>query len=224
MEMLFNGDCLKWLSALPDGCADLVLTDPPYGINFQSRHAKGRFDKIAGDDKPHLEFIPMLRRLLKPDGSVLVFTRWDVIAQFADALKESNLKVKSVVCWDKMAHGMGDLKRSFAPRYELILFAPEKEFKFVGKRPIDVIPIKKIAPQKLVHPNEKPVELMKHLIRACCPVGGTVIDPFMGAGSVGVAAIETGRTFFGAEIDEKYFNIAAQRISNTKEKIGENEK
>ena len=64
-----------------------------------------------------------------------------------------------------------------------------------------------------VHPTQKPVDILKPLIEYSCPPGGTVLDPFMGSGSVGVAALQLGRRFIGVEVDPKYFELARQRIA-----------
>lgn len=88
-----------------------------------------------------------------------------------DALRLAGLTVKSVIVWDKKAHGMGDLKGSFAPRYEVIIFAAKGRFELPGKRPDDLIACAKVGNQSLTHPNEKPVELLEQLIEATTTPG-----------------------------------------------------
>ena len=132
---------------------------------------------------------------------------------FADALRLAGLTVKSVIVWDKKAHGMGDLKGSFAPRHEVIIFATKGRFELPGKRPDDLIACAKVGNQNLTHPNEKPVELLEQLIEATTTPGALILDPFAGSGSTLVAAAKTGRQYIGIEIDEHYSQLAATRAA-----------
>lgn len=216
MVQLYSGDCLEVIKQIPDNSIDMVLTDPPYGIDYQSMRKKDRtkrMPKIRNDKRPFVEFIPFLKRIIKPDGCIMIFTRWDVQQKFIDEMGENGLQVKNVLIWDKVIHGMGDLKRTYASRYESILFHSEHEFKFRGKRPQDIVRCRRVLSKDLIHPNEKPVNLAEELICKCTGEGNTVLDMFMGSGTVGIACVKTGRNFVGIELDEDYFKIAKQRIS-----------
>lgn len=122
------------------------------------------------------------------------------------------LAVKSQVIWDRGNHGMGDLEAAFAPQHDVIWFATKGAFVFPGVRPCSVLRAIRVAADKLVHPNEKPVSLMRQLVMAVTTTGATVLDPFMGSGTTGVACMQTGRNFIGIEIDPGYFAIAKRRI------------
>lgn len=200
----------------------MVLTDPPYGIDYQSNYKKDKSKltpKILNDKKPFVEFIPMLKRIISPKGCVMVFTRWDVQQKFIDEMNKSGLRVKNVLIWDKTTHGMGDLKRSFASRYESVLFHSESRFYFQGRRPQDIVRFSKVPACKLTHPNEKPVDLLEDLICKCARRGATILDPFMGSGSTGVACVNTGRNFIGMELDPSYFEKARQRIKEAQKEV-----
>lgn len=212
---LMQGDCLELLKGIPDGSVDMVLCDPPYGIDYQSCRIKDRTKrkrKILNDKKPFTEFVPLLKRLLKPYACVMIFTRWDVQQALIDAMQADNIAPNSCIVWDKEIHGMGDLRRAFSPRHESILFHAEKGFRFQGKRPCDVISFQRVSAQKLVHPNEKPIPMLEYLLNKCSKMGGVILDPFMGSGSTGVACVNTGRSFIGIELDAEYFAIASERI------------
>lgn len=146
----------------------------------------------------------------------MIFTRWDVQQVFIDELIKHGLKPKNIIIWDKVAHGMGDLKRSFGSRYESIIFVAKPDFRFIGKRPTDIIRQTRVAANKLLHPNEKPVNLLTELIDKCTKTGSTILDCFMGSGSTGVACVNTNRKFIGIELDERYFEIAQKRIFEAK--------
>lgn len=215
MTKLLQGDCVELLRSLPDNSVDLVLTDPPYGIDYQSAWRTDRSawkPKILNDKKPFLAFIPELRRVLKPTGCAMIFTRWDVQQAFIDELDRNGLRVRSVLIWDKLAHSMGDLKRAYGSRYESVLFHSGDAFSFPGKRPQDIIACPRVSPNKLVHPNEKPVELLETLISQVTTGGDTVLDCCMGSGSTGVAAVSIGRRFIGMELSDQYFQLARGRV------------
>ena len=199
-----------------------MLADPPYGIDFESGRQKAIARKLLGgisnDKAPFVWFLYHAAECLKDGGCLLCFSRWDVQDVFMRAVSLAGLTVRSVVVWDKMTHGMGNLKAAFAPSYETAIFATKGGYGFPRKRPSDVIACAKVPPAKLEHPNEKPVELMTALIEATCPEGGTVLDPFMGVGTVGVACASTGRRYIGVELDAGYYEIAKQRIAEAFEK------
>ena len=114
--------------------------------------------------------------------------------------------------WDKgPALGMGALDLPWKPSSEEIYVIGKG---FIGKRDESNVlycpPVQSMAKNGRLHPNEKPVALLKRLILKCPP--GTVLDPFMGSGSTGVACAQLGRSFVGIEIEPKYFEIACQRI------------
>src|ERR1035437_1628747 len=214
MYKLYHGDCLDILQNMPERSVDCILTDPPYGVDFQSCQRKKRpqFAKIANDKKPFVEWIPAAFRVLTDNGCILVFTRWDVEHIFIAALKTAGFDVKSEIIWDKKWWGSGDLTGAFAPLHENILFATKGKYTFPGARPKDVISFQRYNGCKLLHPNQKPVELLQTLVKSVCSKNSTVLDPFMGSGTTGVAAKTEGMNFTGIELDKIYFDIAEQRI------------
>lgn len=222
---LYLGDAmnvLEWGSAVQSGSADLVIADPPYGIGYESSRQKGqaraKFRSISNDKSPFVWFLYHAARAMKDGGCLLCFSRWDVQDVFIRAVEIAGLTVRSVVVWDKCSHGMGNLKQAFAPSHESIIFATKGSYSFPGKRPKDVLSVPKVPSCKLAHPNEKPVALMEELIGATCPEHGTVLDPFMGCGPVGVACLNTGRQYVGIEVDEGYYETAKRRITEAARK------
>lgn len=219
--MIYRGDCLEILKSIPDKSVDAVITDPPYGIDFQSSRVNGgRFEKIANDKTPFVQFIPEVARIVKDTGVVAIFTRWDVQQAFIDKMRENGMDPTGVLIWHKGEGGMGDLKRGFPLDYESIIYYAGKGFSFRdGRPPSSVIRIHKVNANKLVHPNEKPVELFRYLIDTLCPRGGVVLDCFMGSGASGVAAKMNGREYIGIELDEKYFALSKARIDAAREQF-----
>lgn len=205
---LYKGDCIKGMQLLKEGSVDAVITDPPYGIGYESKTGV----KVKNDKRPYIWFLHEAYRVLKDGGSACVFCRWDVEQDFRRAMELAGFIVKSQIIWDKMYHGMGDTKAQWSPSHELILFGIKGKFAFPGGRPPDVLHVPKVPSAHMVHPTKKPVALIEQLISATTKKGDTILDPFAGSGSAAIAAINTERGYIGYEIDNEYYNIAKKRI------------
>ena len=215
INQIIEGDCLDIMRTIPSESVDSIVTDPPYGIDFQSswRTEKAkRHDKIANDKQPFIWWLYDAYRVLKNDSAMVVFCRWDVQESFKQAIEWAGFKVKSQVIWDRGNHGMGDLEGSFAPQHDVIWFAVKGNFKWHGKRPNSVIQVMRLSGEELVHPNEKPVSLMGHLVDLVTPQGGLTLDMFMGSGATALGAMRFNRRYIGIEREEKYCEIARERL------------
>ena len=215
--MLHLGDCLDVMQDIPDGSVDMVCTDPPYGMNFQSNRSKNgpRHKKIEGDSAADFRWLQDAFRLLKPDGGGLIsFCDWNTSHRWREEIERAGFVIKSQVIWDRLHHGMGDLKGAFAPQHDIVWYATKGRRIFVNGRPKSVIRHKRPSPaDDHGHPTCKPVALMEELIRATDDGSGSVVlDPFLGSGTTGVAAANTARRFIGIERDPDYFAIAQARI------------
>lgn len=194
--VLIQADCRDVLPML--GKVDAVVTDPPFGMNFQSNHRKEQHLKIANDDN---EDLLIWACGLSATHSRYVFCRWDNLSAVP--------KPSSVITWIKNNHSMGDLEHEHGRQTELCLFYPGASHFFPTKRPNDVLKAPRTGNE--FHPTEKPAQLM----RAVCEwTAGTILDPFMGSGTTGVAAVQMGRDFIGIEREERYFDIACKRITD----------
>lgn len=212
---LIHGDSLTVLRQMEPESVDAIITDPPYGINYVSPTGA----RIQNDTAPFIWFLYDAFRVLKPGssgrGTLVCFTRWDVQQAFIDAIRLAGFIVKSEVIWDKIQHGMGDLKSQFAPSHENIIFAVKGKFSFPGHRPKDLITHRKLPGSQMIHPTEKPVPLLADLITAVTKPGDLILDPFAGSGSTLVAAKKTGRRFTGIELDDVHYAKAQRRIEET---------
>ena len=215
---LWHGDCLELMKDIPDERIDLILTDPPYGIKFQSNYRNVKFDKIRNDECVNPDFLDECRRILKDTGAIYCFTRWDVYPEWMEQLKR-RFKPKNCIVWFKRGGGLGDLKKGYIYNHEFIIYCAMKHHHLNGKRRNDVFEFPKDAPSSYVHPTQKPVALLTEIIERSSKVGGTVLDCFMGSGSTGVACVNTGRRFIGIELDEGYFEIAKERIEEAAKSI-----
>ncbi len=128
------------------------------------------------------------------------------------AIREAGYDIKSQVIWDKMIHGMGDLEGEFAPQHENIVYATKQRWTWPGSRPKSILRFQRVMPERLMHPNEKPVELLCELISCLSNAGDLVLDPFCGSGTTCVAAKMLGRRYIGIEISEEYCRVARERL------------
>lgn len=211
-------DCLEGMKEIPDNSVDLVLTDPPYGINYQSawRIDTKRFEKIIGDREIKIDFIKEAYRLLKDDTAMYVFTRWDVYPIWLKAIEKVGFKVKNIIVWDRVIHGIGDLNGRYAPQHDFIIFAVKGRPIFKNGRPKDLIRATRPNINKMVHPTEKPIKIIRQLIQNSSDENNAILDPFMGSGTTAVACKWLNRNFIGFEISQEYCDIAEKRLSKTR--------
>lgn len=211
---LMQGDCLERMKETPDSSVDMILTDPPYGMKFQSNHRNEKYNKIKNDkDLSWLDvWVDELFRVAADNTAHYVFCSFHNIDKFKQAL-EQKFKIKNMLVWEKNNTSMGDLKSDFAPKYEMVIFI-QKGRRFInGKRDPNILKFNRTGNK--LHPTQKPVDLLEYLLTKFSDEGATILDPFMGSGSTGVACKNLNRKFIGIELDENYFKIAQDRISAT---------
>lgn len=211
---LIHGDCLEKLKQLDDETVDMVLTDPPYGMSFVSNHRNEKYAPIENDDELSWidEFVKQCWRVSKNNTAHYFFCSFHNIDVFKQAI-ERNFKVKNILVWEKNNTSMGDLKGDFAPKVEFVIFAHKGRKLINGKRDPNIFRFSRTG--NVNHPTEKPVDLCKYLIGKFSDEFDTVLDPFMGSGTTGVACACLNRNFIGIEKDDKYFEIAKRRIGES---------
>lgn len=214
-SQLFHSDCRDLILHFPDNSIDVCLTDPPYGIDFQSNARKNKLKKILNDEEPFIDWIKPLYSKMKEGGRLLCFYRWDVQDAFLNEIIDAGFKVKSQIVWNKNQPGMGDLDGEFAPSHELVIYATKGRYTFKNKRPKTVFTQSRVAAGQ-IHPNEKPVKLLKDLLLSISEPNELVFEPFAGSGATYQACVETDRICIASELDEHYFKIAQERISKIK--------
>jgi site-specific DNA-methyltransferase (adenine-specific) len=192
---IYHGDCREILPHLPK--VDLVLTDPPYGMAFQSHYRAVKHAPIVGDGALDVELVQAC--IDKATRAAYVFCRWDNLQDMP--------KPRSVLAWVKNNWSMGDLKHEHGRQWEACCFYPMDGHEFITRIP-DVIHAERTGND--LHPTQKPIPLLQRIIDA--NVGDSVLDPFMGSGTTLVACKRLGRRAIGIEIEEKYCEIAAERL------------
>lgn len=195
----------------------MILTDPPYGISYASnmRVKSQKFKMLQNDNNDNRLFAYSdFARILKDNSVCVVFASWkNVCADIVELRK--HFDIKNIIVWFKGGGGMGDLKHTLATDYELVIVCHKGKRKIRGKRIGSVWQFSKVNPNAMIHPTEKPIELLETLIEKFADETAIVLDPFMGSGTTGVACVNTNRCFMGIELDEHYFNVAKERIFGT---------
>lgn len=201
------GDCLDLLRSIPSGTVDAVITDPPYGIGIigtravtlgTSKSCKSNvYAPVHGDDRP---FDPSVWV-----GFADIVCLWGA-NHFGDKLPSSS----SWLVWDKREGGKSDDWADCELAWTNT-GGPARLFNHLWRGMIRASE----QDERRCHPTQKPVALMRWCLdMAGVPVGATVLDPYMGVGSTGVACLQTGRKFIGFEIDPGYCEIARRRLAD----------
>lgn len=220
LDRIIYGDCLKVLRRIPDVSIDMILTDPPYGIDYLSNMTKNH-KRIPNDKlEAWIEIMPVFltesKRILKPTGVLCAFSggggRKPVTAILTLKAIESFHLIQTLV-WKKSI-GLG---WRYRPAYENILVLSKSKDKYnfydTSRKCSNVLEFSKIVPKKGMHPTQKPVPLMEHLIKIHSLEGDIVLDPFAGSGTTALAAANLGRHYIGIEISEEYCEMAERRLA-----------
>jgi site-specific DNA-methyltransferase (adenine-specific) len=214
---LAQGDAVAWLRALPSESIDLVVTDPPYeslekhraiGTTTRLKHSKASsndwFSIFPNARFP--ELFAEVHRVLRRDRHFYLYCDPETMFVAKPMAEAAGFKFWKPIIWDKVSIGMGYHYRA---RYECILFFEK------GKRKLNDLGVADIIEQKRVqngYPAEKPPQVSEVLIRQSTEPGELVIDPFMGSGSVGIAAAALGRSFGGNDLCTEAIDITRRRL------------
>jgi site-specific DNA-methyltransferase (adenine-specific) len=210
-------DAVKWLRELPSESVDLVVTDPAYE-SLEKHRAVGtttrlKHSKASSNDWfrvfPNSRFGELFTevfRVLKPDTHFYLFCDSETMFVAKPEAERAGFKFWKPLVWDKRTIGMGYHYRA---RYEFILFFEK------GKRRLNDLGVADIITVPRIHrgyPAEKPVKVSEVVIAQSSAAGDMVADPFMGSGSVGVAALRLGRRFIGTDLNPEAVRVSSQRL------------
>ncbi|QED23445.1 DNA-methyltransferase [Candidatus Deianiraea vastatrix] len=236
---IINGNCIEEMTKIPDFSVDVIFADPPYflsngGITCQSGVAvsvnKGKWDKSMGVNENHefnKKWLKECQRILKKDGTFWVSGTHHVIFSIGFAMQELGFKILNDISWEKPNPPPNLSCRYFTHSTETIIWAAKNEkskhyFNYDEMRKINggkqmktvwsILPPKNSEKTHGKHPTQKPLELLERIILASSKEGDVILDPFMGSGTTGVAAIKHKRQFIGIEMDEGYIELAKRRI------------
>ena len=191
--------------------ADMVFTDPPYGISYKSNwnsKEREKFDKLKNDDVI-LDILPSLILLSKNNIHWYIWTSHQVYSIWR---KMFNEYYKSTIIWSKKSGAMGDLQGDYVMNYEMALFCHYGRKKLNGKRESAVWEITRDSGLDYKHPTQKPILLSEKAINNSSKKNDLICDLFLGSGSTMVAAHQLKRKCYGMELDPKYCQVIIDRM------------
>jgi site-specific DNA-methyltransferase (adenine-specific) len=222
LNKIYNGDCLGGLTKISDKSIDLIVTDPPYMINYKTGHRKDKTHKFCGEilnDSIDIDFIDKLTielyRVLKDNSALYLFTSSKTIDIFKPII-EQYFKIKNLIIWVKNSWTAGDLVNQYGQQYEIIIYASKGLSPIIGKRLTDVWYFNRVVGNDLLHQNQKPEKLIQQIINKSSKETDIILDPFMGSGTTAIACMNTKRKYIGFELDKEYFDVAEKRIKEHK--------
>jgi DNA modification methylase len=218
-DNVINGDSLKVLNDLDDGVIDIVITDPPYGINYKSNSSiyDNTITKrgLLNDGDEAFELLDktceILQRKTSENAHLYFFCSWTVFSKF-ESIIGKYFTIKTPLVWDKKNLTQGDLYNDWSNQTEIILYCVKGKKGF-NKRKGNLLSVSRLHTSKMVHPTQKPVELIKHILDASALKNDFIVDPFMGSGSTIKACNEYKLKSLGIELDDEMFLIANKFIN-----------
>lgn len=241
-NILKHGDCIELMDNIEDESVDLIITDPPYGIDYSTYRTKSR--KIANDDNLDWvgDFTKQCGRVLKRGHHIYCFVDPEYSPEFIIGFRENGFKIRNLLTIPRAVKGNGG-NRIFQQQHEFCIFATKGK-KTEGRnfnetkilKPSEgYLKDKRYKPKEWLyrlpdywhwttasvhnaknklHPTEKNVEALRYMVELSSNEGDLVLDPFMGSGSTGEACLNLNRRFYGIENDDIYFSIAENRLKN----------
>ncbi len=244
---VYNEDCLKGLDQLEPETVDLLLTDPPFGIDFHKMGSQyNRLQRELGRDYIEvqeqdyydftLQWLQSAWRAMKPTASGFIFSGWNRLGDILNAITEIGFRLVNHIIW-KYQFGVFTKKKFVSSHYHILYITklPEKNDRL---RTFNRIPEYSSSPGKLYFedvwrinrdyqkggektPTRLPLAVTDKCVRIGSNEGDLVLEPFLGSGSVVLSCIQYNRHYVGFEISEPIFNIAKNRIKRVKEQLGE---
>lgn len=230
------GDCIKKLKEINSETVDLILTDPPYNLGL---FMKGRDTNLGALRENHFvasswdndeqstwekhmsDFFNESARVINKGGALIVFMAIIKVETLIKIAQENGFYYKTTGIWHKTNPMPRNMNLHFINSTESWVYfvhgTKTGKFNNKGKAIHDYIETSVInngEKRHGKHPTQKPVKLMEHFVNLLSDKGDIVLDPFMGSGSTGVAAINLDRQFYGIELSEEYYKVAALRIAD----------
>ncbi|MEO0782298.1 MAG: DNA methyltransferase [Pseudomonadota bacterium] len=206
INQIIHGNSAEVLAQLKEGSIDLVVTDPPYLVNYRDRDGRS----LKNDDNPDgvLPVFAPMARAMKQNSYAICFAGWSALPEFTNAWKEAGLRIVGEIVWRKdYASRKGFTQYCHESAYVLAKGRPA-----LPQRPLPSVMDWTYSGNKS-HPTEKAVEVIAPLIRCFSKPRDLICDPFSGSGSTSVAAALGGRDYLGIDIDAKHVATAKTRLA-----------
>jgi len=225
------GDCLELLPLIPDGCIDLVLTDPPYAISLlgvihQGQAGKGakRLDYFDGDhDWSNMIYNVVVPAIdisickMTPTASIYIWCSHRSLGPIVSLLEDKHGFSTRPLIWLKKVTPPAPPNTGWSSGFELCLYGYHKgriwnQEKMIMRNIFEADSYRHGQPGKVNHPTQKPMNVILPLVKASSNPNDLILDPFCGSGTTLVAAKQLGRRFIGMEINQDYVSIANERL------------
>ena len=204
---------------------DAIITDPPYNIskenNFNKLNSPRKgIDFGAWDNNFDVcSWIDDYSHLLKKDGSIIIFCSYLYISDIIRRMQKNNIEMKDVIIWKKSNPMPRNTERRYVQDMEFAVWGVMKNAKWTFNKPQGIPYLRSLIETSLVsgsdkttHPTQKSLKVMENIISIHTNENDTILDPFMGSGSTGIAAKHLNRKFIGIEVNPEYFEITKQRF------------
>lgn len=244
IDQSYCRDCIEGMAEIRDESDlrfDLILTDPPYGMKYRvpsttKNSYSGDLRKIQGDDDVEIFSIalPYMHDLLGENGVMLCFCAGhpDLYYKFYKLVKDAGFYYLNTIVWDKQILAIGQ-QTYYRPQYEYIIYAAKSKhskFYFNGETAFqqgNIISYPRINlnitgstdDTRRIHPNQKPVPMLRRLIQTHCPPGGIVLDPFAGSNSTAIAAWQEKRHYITFEKQPEYYDAGMKILTQVKNQL-----
>lgn len=231
---LYNDDAYKLINDFVERKIKVnhIITDPPYNISKDNNFSTMRrprngvnFGEWDSGDFDLYSWIPTYSKILDKNGSMIIFCSYRYISYIIDTLEstEAGMTVKDILVWQKSNPMPRNINRRYVQDMEFAIWAVKKNAKWIFNKPKDKPYLRALfntplvsGAERLGHPTQKSLKLMEDLISIHTNPEEIILDPFMGSGSTGEAAVRLGREFIGIELDNKYYEIAKKRLNSIK--------
>ena len=205
---------------------DAIITDPPYNIskenNFQTlKHPRQGVDFGYWDNNFDVcKWVSDYVDLLKPNGCIIIFCSYLYISFLIEQLKECSIEVKDILIWKKSNPMPRNINRRYVQDMEFAIWGVKKNSKWVFNKPSNVPYLRSMfessivsGVERTIHPTQKSLKVMEEIIKIHTNENDSILDPFMGSGTTGVACLLHNRKFTGIEVNDDYFKIAKNRMT-----------
>lgn len=225
---LIYGDSLEVMKTMIEKNikVDLLITDPPYNISRKHQLGfsnMGRAGMNYGEwdyDFDQLKWLETALRLISENGSIIIFNDWKNMGAISNFISKNGFDIKDLIRWEKSNPMPRNVERRYVSDAEYAIWATKKGGKWIFNkssknsylRPQIITPIMAGSSKDKIHPTQKPQKLMEKLIEIHSNVSDTILDPFAGSGSTGLAALKLNRKFILIEKDKNYYEKSKERF------------
>ncbi|MHA1925396.1 MAG: DNA methyltransferase [Candidatus Thorarchaeota archaeon] len=227
LNTVFYEDCIQGMRKIPEGSVNLVIADPPFGIDFDGKSSVyNRDERLVIEDYEEVngsyteftqKWIRELPRVLKDEGSAYIFSGWTNLEPVLSSAREVGLSTLNHIVWH-YPFGVFTKRRFVTSHYHVVLLVKNPKSYFFNKiehYPEDVWPVKRrYRAGEIKNSTKLPIEVVHRCIDFSSKPGDLVLDPFMGNGTTAVAAKSSWRHFIGYEINERLKPVIESEVAS----------